>query len=300
MKSLGIVSKGNAERDEQRKRIRNMEEYHEDQNMENPKRKRPNNGEKMTYKRKQWEQNTGTGTPHHGSSSLISHHGCVAKIPAGFLTLLDEIGLDQTDAEDLYKNKEQWKSIESARMINCTARGCKFGTTMATDCLTEHCIKFHGWRVYPCPYDYCKFEAYSPTSYKLHLSVHTNPREGKGGSIACDRGSCPKRFTKKEHLQSHLNIHDNVLYRCHFCPWTGVLSERKSITQHFDNHFRNRLFPCSLCEASFYSKAEQDRHEDSVHHSNRRVFKCGSCEYESTSLYDYKSHHRICKFRKIE
>jgi len=294
MKSLGIVFKGNAERDEQRKRIRNMEEFQ-------CTRKRPNNGKKMTYKRKQWEQpNTGNGTAHHGSSSWTSHHGCLTKIPAGFFTLLDEIGLDRKDAEDLYKNKEQWKFIESARKINCTERGCKFGTTTATDCLTEHCKKTHGWRVYPCPYDYCKFEAYSPTSYKLHLSVHTNPREGEGGSMACDRGSCPKRFNKKEHLQSHLNIHDNVLYRCHFCPWTGVVSERKSITQHFDNHFRNRLFPCSLCEASFYSKAEQDRHEDSVHHSNRRIFKCGSCEYESTSLYDYRSHHRICKFRKIE
>ena len=40
---------------------------------------------------------------------------------------------------------------------------------MATDCLTQHCITAHDWKVYPCPYDYCKFEAYSPRSYKENI-----------------------------------------------------------------------------------------------------------------------------------
>jgi hypothetical protein len=159
------------------------------------------------------------------------------KIPEGFLALLDELALDRKDAEVLYKNKDQWKFVKSDRKIFCTEHGCKFETTMATDCLNQHCISAHGWKVYPCPYDYCKFEAYSPRSHKMHIASHKKANDGQYGSIeyACDRGNCKKRFPNLWKLVVHLKIHDNILIKCHFCPWTGVKMANRD--RHFDHHF---------------------------------------------------------------
>ena len=94
LKSLGIVFKGNAERDELRKRIRNMDESHVKKSKPKKERKEKRQDEE--------EQD---------------------KIPEGFLTLLDELALDRKDAEVLYKNKDQWKFVKSDRKIFCTEQG---------------------------------------------------------------------------------------------------------------------------------------------------------------------------------
>ena len=96
MKSLGIVFKGNKQRDELRKRIRNMEECTEVKSKKKPK-------EERKEKRKDAQEED--------------------KIPEGFLTLLDELALDRKDAEVLYKNKDQWKFVKSDRKIFCTELG---------------------------------------------------------------------------------------------------------------------------------------------------------------------------------
>ena len=135
----------------------------------------------------------------------------------------------------------------------------------------------------------------------MHISLHKNPREGRNGSIdfACGRGNCPKRFHNSNHLQNHLNIHDNVLYRCHFCGWTGVKTEHLNVVKHFNNHFRIRPYPCSLCNARFYDKTAQGRHEQAVHEKIRRVLKCGSCEFETLADRAYRRHIQTCDKRKL-
>jgi len=272
MKSLGIVFKGNSERDELRKRIRNMEESHVEKSKPKTKPKK-----ERKEKRQDGEEEE--------------------KIPEGFLTLLDELALDRKDAEVLYKNKEQWKFVKSDRKIFCTEQGCKFETTMATDCLAQHCITAHDWRVYPCPYDYCKFEAYSPRSYKTHTASHKQARAGqKCGSIehVCDR--CGKRFPMAALLQTHIKLHDNILCRCHFCPWTGVRFVER--VHHLNAHFRIQPYACSFCNAKFYHAGDRTRHVREVHEKIKPVYKCGSCDFETLIKGAYLSHLKLCAARK--
>merc|ERR1712130_347627 len=161
MKSLGIVFKGNAARNALRKRIRDMEKTHIET-------KKPKKERKEKHKDEEEED----------------------KIPEGFLALLDSLALDRENAEILFKNKDQWKFVRSEQKIFCTEPGCNFKITMKPDCLVRHCISAHDWKVYPCPYDYCKFEAFSPRTHKTHISSHKTMRGG--GGFACDRGNCGK------------------------------------------------------------------------------------------------------------
>jgi len=274
MKGLGIVFKGNAQRDELRKRIRNMEECHE---LKIKKRPKVEKKEKKNDVEEEEED----------------------QIPEGFLVLLDELALDRKDADVLYKNKDQWKFVKSDRKIFCTETGCKFETTIGTDSLTKHCISAHGWKIYPCSYDYCEFEAYSPRSYKFHISSHKRAKDGQGGSIehVCDRGNCGKRFNRAKQLAIHLKIHDNISVKCHFCPWTGI--QEKNRVLHFNNHFRIKPFECSQCDAKFYTTSQRMYHETQVHEKILRVLKCGSCDFSTVSDRTHRKHIKLCTKRKI-
>ena len=102
MKSLGIVFKRKAEREEQRKRIRDMEVCEPA-----PPRKSRKTEESRKNKR-------------------ISDIVPCEEIPEGFLTMLDELGLDRNGAQNHYANeslKGQWKFIEKATKIYCTEPG---------------------------------------------------------------------------------------------------------------------------------------------------------------------------------
>ena len=105
------------------------------------------------------------------------------EIPEQFLILLDELRLNRKDAKLLFENREHWAYVKSDRQIFCVEQGmvflrckifsnhhlkigCNFSTTMGPDCLSEHCQNKHNWRKIPCPYDYCKFEAYNSYTHK--------------------------------------------------------------------------------------------------------------------------------------
>jgi len=268
MKSLGIVFKGNAERNALRKRIRNMEETHIETKQPKEDRK-----EKKT----DWKEED--------------------KIPEGFLKLLDSLALDRKDAEILFKKKDQWKFVKSDRKILCSEQGCKFETTLMVDCLRQHCISVHKWKVYPCPYDYCKFEAFSQRSYKTHVSSHRTISKCRSIENVCDRGNCGKRFGLRSDLQKHLKIHDNILLKCHFCPWTGVNSI--PLVEHLNHHFDIRPYPCSFCDLKFFREEGRVSHERIIHENIPKVFKCGSCDFESTNFRKYKAHLESCDKRNL-
>ena len=222
--------------------------------------------------------------------------------------------------------------------------GCKFEVTMAVDCLVQHCISVHGWKVYSCPYDYCKYEAYSQRSYKeniktiiilvsllvnfkrelrtpqftllcgaymkipwrlvrfeILLKMHTASHKTVGklrGSIdfSCDRGNCGKRFNCQSELKEHLKIHDNIVHKCHFCPWTGVQSQ--TLVDHLNHHFEIRPFPCRFCEKKFFVSSERLSHERIIHEKIQHVHKCGSCDFKTIKLKEYRAHLESCKIRK--
>ena len=110
------------------------------------------------------------------------------EVPKFFVELIEELGFDKKDAKNLFENKEKWSYLKSDRLIHCAQigefskiplfdsknellefikfLGCKFSVPFAANCLVEHCIKEHGFRTIPCPYDYCKYEAFNETVYK--------------------------------------------------------------------------------------------------------------------------------------
>jgi len=106
------------------------------------------------------------------------------EIPKEFLILLDELRLDRKDAKLLFENRDHWAYVKSDRQIFCVEQGifceicknlkfnffnplgCNFSNTMAADCLADHCQKSHDWRKRPCPYEWCKFEAYNSYTFK--------------------------------------------------------------------------------------------------------------------------------------
>ena len=137
---------------------------------------------------------------------------------------------------------------------------------------------------------------------KLHTSSHRNTRLGRAGSVefACDRGNCGKRFKDRVLLRNHLNIHDNILAKCHFCPWTGNRSVSHIMVKHFNTHFRIRPYSCSICDAKFYDKSTRHTHELIVHENIKLVRKCGSCDFESLSWSAYDKHIKSCEERKLD
>jgi len=271
MKRLGIVFKGNAKQNELRKRIRNMEDNVETES------KKPKKERKETRIRVEDDD----------------------KIPESFLKLLGELALDRKDAEILYRSKDQWKFVKSDRKIFCADKGCKFETEMTTDCLMEHCKSAHNWTPRACPYDYCNFECYSPRSYKKHVASHREANSGQSGSIeiSCDRGTCGKRFHRILELKRHLNMHDNIVIRCHFCPWTGV--KDNLFVEHLNKHYRVRPYLCSLCGSRFYESYAVRRHVQMIHEKIKRVRKCGSCDYKTFVHKDYYNHLETCLKRKL-
>ena len=135
---------------------------------------------------------------------------------------------------------------------------------------------------------------------KMHTSSHKQAKVGHSGSIeyACDRGNCGKSFENSYGLQNHLNMHDNCLYRCHFCAWTGVSSTLHLIVTHYNSHFKIRPYQCSFCDAKFYKTTTRTQHERNIHENFKRLFKCGSCDFASVSATLYYKHIKTCEKRK--
>ena len=135
---------------------------------------------------------------------------------------------------------------------------------------------------------------------KLHTASHKKAKSGIGGLIehTCDRGNCGKKFNRDHALQNHLNMHDNILYKCHFCPWTGVRSLDPHIVLHLNSHFGLRPYNCFQCGAKFLQESARVKHERVVHEKIKPIRKCGSCDFETLSLTAYNKHLETCVKRK--
>ena len=93
-------------------------------------------------------------------------------------------------------------------------------------------------------------------------------------------------------------MHDNILCKCHFCPWTGVRFENRA--NHLNTHFNIRPYPCSFCDAKFYRTDNRADHERCIHDKIPKLYKCGSCEFETFKQHSYKTHIITCKNRKTQ
>ena len=62
------------------------------------------------------------------------------------------------------------KNLTFVKKSKNNVLGCDHSVEIVDDCLSSHCKEAHGWRVIPCTYDYCKYEAFSEISHKACCS----------------------------------------------------------------------------------------------------------------------------------
>ena len=79
----------------------------------------------------------------------------------------------------------------------------------------------------------------------------------------------------------HQRVHDNNLFQCYFCPWSGY--HEAAFTKHCNHHFNIKPYKCSFCEIAFYDASGKSSHEIIFHEKISDRFKCQFC--------DYKTHH---------
>ena len=99
----------------------------------------------------------------------------------------------------------------------------------------------------------------------------------------CDRGDCGKTFSKAFGLIHHLNLHDNNLYKCYFCPWGCSAGLNQSIDIHLNQHFGTPQYDCSFCDKKFYWKQHLTTHMEIYHEKIEGKYGCSYCQYKTHS-----------------
>ena len=129
--------------------------------------------------------------------------------------------------------------------------------------------------------------------------MESHKRKSVGGSLEylCERGDCKKTFRHSGELRIHLNLHDNIVTKCFFCPW--VTADRK-IHHHLDHHFKTPRYKCTKCDAAFYQKNNLDFHFEITHEIIKDKYKCEKCNYQTYSKNIYFRHLRRHRNEKLE
>ena len=194
------------------------------------------------------------------------------------------LGFNEDDAPRLYEEKDNWMCINSGGKVLCVVQGCKFETPIASDKLFEHCRIEHKWKDYPCPEENCKLVAYSSFAFKRHVLFHTR-KPKTHHQFSCSQPNCQWTFENRWKLLLHENIHDNILLKCVYCPYTCVQDIRMSMHQR--DHFNIRDFKCDICDKTFEQNGEVTTHFKTMH--SGVTTKCFVCDYEG-NVSSVRSH----------
>ena len=112
---------------------------------------------------------------------------------------------------------------------------------------------------------------------------HRKESTSRSCEFQCDRGDCGKTFSTQSALTNHVNLHDNNLYKCFFCPWGCPKGLHMAINEHLNHHFRTREFDCPFCDKKFYRKHVLKQHIERFHEKIEGKYRCSYCEYTSHS-----------------
>ena len=168
-------------------------------------------------------------------------------------------------------------------------------------CFVNHCITEHGWGSFDCHYSNCKFQAYSTFCLKKHLLAHVTENRGKNLIVTCPRQKCGMKFRYNSHLQHHLNVHDNNLIKCSFCPWAGAKFENYLL--HTNTHFKIKPYKCSKCDACFYRPWQLEGHFEMRHEIDLQKYSCEHCQFQTHAdaklYYHLATKHSEIKTSKI-
>lgn len=203
------------------------------------------------------------------------------EIPSDFIKHIKNLGFDEKDASRLYASKDDWMGMSTGGKILCTGAGCKFETTLASDCLFQHCRDEHDWGDYPCTHDNCQYVAFSSTNLKQHRShFHSLYAKHKFQGYPCNRRNCKASFEQENKLLQHMKIHDNDVVSCVFCPYRNA--EPVALIRHQRLHFNSRDYKCTICKTSFTTQSALNSHTE-LRHLNETT-KCPLCKFTAPKI----------------
>ena len=110
----------------------------------------------------------------------------------------------------------------------------------------------------------------------------------------CDRGNCGKTFRRQSELIDHLNLHDNILQKCYFCPWGAPPGQSYSVKTHLNQHVGVPGFKCAYCEKSFFRKKLLEDHTEIKHEIVKDKYQCKKCGLKTHSR-NYFFKHKCSK-----
>ena len=86
----------------------------------------------------------------------------------------------------------------------------------------------------------------------MHYQTHS-----KDNAFKCPKPGCKTSFSKTTHLEEHLRIHENHLFRCKFC--NGRFVKEIRLKEHYAKHFKIKHCKCKVCGKSMTEK-ERKKH----------------------------------------
>ena len=123
-----------------------------------------------------------------------------------------------------------------------------------------------------------------------HVESHKRKSNNPRPNYYCNRGDCQKSFSNQLLLDFHLNLHDNNLIKCHYCPWNGA--RHMELVDHMNHHFLFRPSKCSFCDSTFFMAATRNRHEEDIHEKILDRYQCANCPFITHSRTMYQQHKK--------
>lgn len=114
-----------------------------------------------------------------------------------------------------------------------------------------------------------------------HLLVHSNECP-----FECE--VCHKGFKNKSRLKTHMDIHNECVYKCPDCGLE--LNTRRTLVQHRLVHSDEKRFKCNFCEAAFKRSKALKNHL--ILHTGLRPYKCKFCNKAFSNGSNCRAHKK--------
>jgi hypothetical protein len=217
-------------------------------------------------------------------------------IPDKFKKIAKKFGLPEDHLEFFYTNRESfhWETKDKTE-IQCTEVGCKHTVKVSPGCLMDHMISVHNYRDIPCDKTDCSFIAFSDEN----LTHHRTRFHGHGkkpvdfANHTCTFSTCKVSFAFPSQLRRHLDVHENRVLSCNYCPYRNAVS--KELHKHLLDHFRIKNFACDICSRKFATNNELQHHHRIAHSTDD--FVCVDCKFATTKLGAFQNHRTTCTER---
>ncbi|XP_023170484.2 zinc finger protein 572 [Drosophila hydei] len=114
--------------------------------------------------------------------------------------------------------------------------------------------------------------------------------DGKKFQFTCPH--CPKSFSQKCHLNSHIRTHTGERpYQCPHCP--KAFSQASNLRKHICIHSGERPFKCPHCMRGFTRHTDLQYHVST--HPGKQTYKCQNCTryfIEESELEEHMRYHK--------